>query len=645
MADHFTLPELLAQGQGGYIWLLGHEEYGTQFDSTRVRTVDDGSLYTFKAEGHLSNGVGSRRPKLSHYLPSVLGEIRHMDSETIGTDSPGVTLYIRCPVDASPIAVGFFDGMISTLQRVMREEIAERGGSEGESWIVVNPDRPHTFDIKVRLLGREYWKLRTGNDVRFIVRLQMTVLDNGRLSMMQATVDNSPVLANDTLGVDYDATRDRTITRRDGLWNRYSYKSTSNQAAIPADHLWPPASARKKAVYSAQFVGQVAGSAFIYEDNPRAYEDLGKQCWKYFLKCPDRCDNTTRQLFAAQVSKLHAILDQDQLEGVGTIMSDWFTESNNVAVIASNLGHPWVDHMNEDSCVRVHVTITKDIRNGASGPEKIFKLWMRNAIPLANQTLWGSGVRIKLGCPWDSSPETVRYYEQQVAGLKDIIDVDSMSQRENIAEWVVSAPNNSHDIIVFLARRLTPASAIPAIIGVGMNLLFDVLLYRLDVVSDHALSKVPDILGSLLECKRKLWRYCPTLVGDVYFVDIEKTGPHDAHLVYLRCPQLASNKVVNFWRDQVLALTNIVDADAVDSGTEVHTSWVSETIADPTNMYIKVNVPSWYYTSSGLRVGALIAADVFLYRIHTNNTHLHYSLVVEDYMTTTTHGLERSLGS
>jgi hypothetical protein len=74
------LQELVMQGRLGFVWFLGQQQFGVDYQATRDQSVDDASLYSYKFNAKPVQVSKHRRSKLALYTPYVFGEVGQVET-------------------------------------------------------------------------------------------------------------------------------------------------------------------------------------------------------------------------------------------------------------------------------------------------------------------------------------------------------------------------------------------------------------------------------------------------------------------------------------------------------------------------------------------------------------------------------------
>ncbi|KAJ7431641.1 hypothetical protein B0H11DRAFT_2261641 [Mycena galericulata] len=404
---------------------IGSDVLDVDYSATRDQTIleFDGSWnrYTFKilrrpwttpdvlpfslrsqTRGRYWTGATGQR-----YLTNIIGRVRwhrdlyqHNPLLREGRGEMCFELHVKKLQNVSKATSDFYDAQLENLRYIISKGDKRRPGDVDRHWVQPNDSdtlRAPQPVIEITSDGR-YRELCAliGDNSRDLLMQVFLVVDtclfsDGKIFRMWindyreltdkelgrgALLRGRPSIGRDTPGLDYHATRDRTIHRSNQVWSRYSYeaharKPTSHLALKHIRHAREP-----KNVYNGQLIGQVNRWGFYYEDAPLSLVDIGRACLVYELKCPDGADQETVHIFACQVANLQRIIQEDSITKPGTVVRDWFTDDEGppfIKVVACGAEAGWDADLGNGGDVRMTVSMTRDIHeNGNEATLKEF---------------------------------------------------------------------------------------------------------------------------------------------------------------------------------------------------------------------------------------------------------------------------------
>ncbi|KAJ7486240.1 hypothetical protein B0H11DRAFT_1913950 [Mycena galericulata] len=430
---------------------IGSDVLDVDYSATRDQTIleFDGSWnrYTFKilrrpwttpdvlpfslrsqTRGRYWTGATGQR-----YLTNIIGRVRwhrdlyqHNPLLREGRGEMCFELHVKKLQNVNKATSDFYDAQLENLRYIISKDDKRRPGDVDRHWVQPNDSdtlRAPQPVIEITSDGR-YRELRAliGDNSRDLLMQVFLVVDtclfsDGKIFRMWindyreltdkelgrggrdegwaqiflvALLRGRPSIGRDTPGLDYHATRDRTIHRSNQVWSRYSYeaharKPTSHLALKHIRHAREP-----KNVYNGQLIGQVNRWGFYYEDAPLSLVDIGRACLVYELKCPDGADQETVHIFACQVANLQRIIQEDSITKPGTVVRDWFTDDEGppfIKVVACGAEAGWDADLGNGGDVRMTVSMTRDIHENGNGMKKIFTIWLHRFVPLSSRSI------------------------------------------------------------------------------------------------------------------------------------------------------------------------------------------------------------------------------------------------------------------
>ncbi|KAJ7136470.1 hypothetical protein C8R43DRAFT_955697 [Mycena crocata] len=324
---------------------LALAEYGQDFAATRQRTVDDGSLFSFKRVPEVTHGADLEGVKKINvnYAPLVFGTV-----EGIFTIAGKALARLICPADASCDLSRLFGQQQAQLIKILEEDAQQMGGYAKTSWADANPEFPATKPASVGfyvqgepsslLIGR----LDVGEDVVMHVGIRRIDHDAGQVAdsavrdVIRALIKTDFFQSNRINGT----ARPNFLNLVKG-WSEYIIDGGSRSLAFAQyktdfvpweeanvgpthnsvsgdtfDHPRVMIKANSREMFVARAFGEIAEIVPVVSNEHGFYVRL---C------CPSNASCAAEDVYFMQAEKLQNIINEDELTSGDIPGASWFT--------------------------------------------------------------------------------------------------------------------------------------------------------------------------------------------------------------------------------------------------------------------------------------------------------------------------------